>query len=334
MLQVIVAAITAAVMWIVRLVFRNLSDTKHSAERQGIATPGRTAPNPKYFPYYMQNAQGLWLRWTAWRPQSKPCGVVLLVGGLAEHTARYDYLGTQFAAKGFVAFSMDHQGQGLSEGDRKHIERFDNFVDDQVQFLRARFAAEPELESLPRFILGHSMGGLITATLATRHPRAFNGVVLSAPALYANPKKATPFLKAVVSVLANVFPKLPVEKLDADTVSDNAQIVQHYKTDPIIPTVGIRARWAHQMLTSIERLWTRIDRATFPVLLLHGSRDEIVLLQGSEDFAQKSPSVDKKLIVYEGALHELFTDERVGDRVMADVFTFVEARMKKVHREW
>jgi acylglycerol lipase len=299
---------------------------KHKLE---YATPDREPPNPKFFPYYFQNRQGLWLKWTEWKPTADtPTGVVFLVSGLAEHTARYDSIALRLTGRGYHVFALDHQGQGLSEGIRKHVERFAHYVDDLEQFVALRLSAnDGELRDLPRFILGHSMGGLITTHLCMRHPKGFNGVILSAPALASNPAKVTPLLKKIALLLSEIVPKLGLDNLDMRDVSRNAQIYQLYVQDPGVPKNLLRARWGAEMLRAIDHVWLKPERLTFPILMLHGSNDRIVPLQASEKLAQESRASFKKLIVYDDVAHELFTDEKVCESVYADLFNFLQHRM-------
>jgi hypothetical protein len=64
----------------------------------------------------------------------------------------------------YHVYALDHQGHGRSYGDRAHIEQFDDYVNDVMQYLQE--VVEPDcrmrgLDTYPMFLLGHSMGGLI-----------------------------------------------------------------------------------------------------------------------------------------------------------------------------
>ena len=78
---------------------------------------------------------------------------------MAEHVNRHSHVSEYFVQKGFVVFGLDHQGFGRSEGDRAHVEFFQDYADDVKQFITEIIPERyPELESLPKFIMGHSMG--------------------------------------------------------------------------------------------------------------------------------------------------------------------------------
>jgi acylglycerol lipase len=299
-----------------------LSQPKHSV---AVATPNRLPPNPLYFPNYMQNKQGMWLYWRQWSPVGAPTGVVFLVEGFAEHAGRYDSVAARFTARGYAVFLLDHQGHGSSEGERVYVERFNDFVDDLEQFVRVRLAADEQLAALPRFIVGHSMGGLITTHLCLRHPDFFCGVALSGPMIEANPETATPFLKKLSAALSDWLPKLAVAKPGLD-VSCNPQVSELYLNDPLIGAGlhPIRARFGAESLAAMDALWPEMHRATFPLCVMHGGNDKATELSGSRKLVEHAASSNKALHVYEGFGHELFTDLR-ADTVYADMFAFIDA---------
>ena len=293
------------------------------------ASPSRAPPDPELFPQYLQNKQGLWLYWHSW-PVPHPKGVVFLVSGLGEHTVRYQMLSAKFNAEGFTTFSLDHQGHGASEGDRAHVERFQDYVDDYLLFVRTMLAANPALAALPKFLLGHSMGGLIAVharNQSAEHGLQWTGTILSAPALRADPKVATPVKIFLAGLLANLLPKLALDPLNSQNVSRSKQVVELYSTDPLVYHGGIRARWGNEVLQAMRRVGERYDQVTWPFLLLHGREDRITHISGSLDFFEHVPSTDKVLRTYQGMFHEVF-NEPDRDIVIRDVLDFIEARIK------
>ena len=329
-------SIARALAWPVLRLFH----AKHEVLGAG---PSRAPPDPLHFPNYLQNKQGLWLYWREWRPTTTPVGVVFLVGGLAEHHARYDPIAARFTARGFLCFSMDHQGQGGSEGERKYVERFHDYVDDLEMFVQSRLGVKDsaygvKLVSLPRFILGHSMGGLITTHFCLRHPTFFYGAVLSAPAYETEALDVYnkfPIAKAAARFLSGLVPKLPVDKLNADFVSRNPQVVTLYKNDPIVPNNMLALRFGAELMGAMDAVWENTHKATFPFLLLHGTKDKLVSISGSEKFAQRAASTDKKFCVYDDVFHEPFTDTVRCEDVFRDVFAFVDGHMKATFKpDW
>lgn len=308
----------------------------HSCGRACHSVPwaraDRAPPDSDLFPQYIQNKQGLWLYWHGWTalPASTPLrGVVFLCSGLGEHTVRYQMLSARFNSAGYATFSLDHQGHGASEGDRAHVERFQDYVDDYVLFVKRVLSQNPELQPLPKFLLGHSMGGLIAVNVRLQSERNgidWTGTILSAPALRADPKVATPVKRFLAGVLANVLPKLALDPLDSKFVSQSKQVVEFYSTDPLVYHGGIRARWGNEVLKAMAQVACDFDKVTWPFLLLHGGDDRITALQGSHDFFENAPSTDKVLKVYQGMYHEVF-NEPDRDRVIQDVLDFMSNKI-------
>src|SRR5690606_548400 len=95
------------------------------------------------------------LAWRAWQPESAARAVVVLVHGVAEHSGRYEHVGSALAAAGFAVYALDHVGHGLSAGSSANIGSMQGAADNVAALLELAGAAHP---GLPRFLLGHSMG--------------------------------------------------------------------------------------------------------------------------------------------------------------------------------
>jgi hypothetical protein len=66
-----------------------------------------------------------------------------------------------------------------------------------------------------------------------------------------DPAIATPFMKFLARVMSRIVPKLPVDKLPAEHVSSDAQVVAKYCADPLIYRGGMRTNWAWQFLLNM-----------------------------------------------------------------------------------
>lgn len=294
-----------------------------------FATPSRLPPDPTLFPHYLQNAQGLWLRWAEWWPRGDVAalkGVVFIVSGLGEHSGRYDSVALRFTDAGYACFSVDNQGAGGSEGVRLYVESFAHFVDDIQLFIHHVMIKYPELTQLPRFLLGHSMGGLIATHVAMRDPEYFNGVVLSGPAF--GTQVFNPIVESVLSFFASVMPKFPVMRLSAEEVSANKAVTELVQQDPFYSNAMMRARFGRETLLAQKWVFDHVkvgDKTTFPLLLVHGEKDTLCLPERSQKFHDEATSTDKTIKFYADARHEVLT-ELCRDEVMADVLSFIVKR--------
>jgi len=317
--------LVSCVTWVLGPILR-LSNPHHDVP---YASPSRVPPDPSVFPYYIQNKQGIWLKWTEWYPRKgETRGVVFVCSGLGEHAARYDSVAKPLVAEGLHCFAMDHQGQGLSEGDRCYVERFADYVDDYCLFVRRTLTSYPELNGLPCFLLGHSMGGLMAILIAYRDPSAWKGVILSAPALEPDPNVATPLMRKLATIMSNVFPKLGLDKLDVRKISNNPAIVQAAMQDPAYGREKMQARWGYEMLQAMDQVWVGLHLSTFPLLMLHGREDTLCIISGSRKFVQAANTSDKQLVEFDRMSHEVLTELNCGI-VLAEVIKFIRDRMLK-----
>ncbi|KEG11331.1 putative monoglyceride lipase [Trypanosoma grayi] len=292
------------------------------------ATPARTPPDPELFPRYFQNKQGLWLHFAEWAPPRDVTtvrGVLFIISGLGEHTARYDSVALRFAREGYHVFCTDNQGAGGSEGKRLYVENFYDFVDDFQLFKRRVLSTHPEYATLPCCLLGHSMGGLIATHVALREPTAWAAVVLSGPALQMDPAMATPFMRWLARTLSSCLPKLGVQRLDNNLISTNRPVLELAKQDPFYFSPPLTARWAAEMLRAMDDVWVNMENSGFPFLIVHGEKDRLCSIAGSRRFLELALSTDKKMIEYEGLFHEVLTEVRWKE-VMKDVIEFVNDR--------
>jgi len=269
------------------------------------------------FQDFFVNPQGLWIYTRRWEVPVSQClkGLVLLVHGFGEHCSRYDAFARCMASEGLEVHALDHQGHGRSEGDRAYCERFDHMVDDVITLGRRALAMHDLQQGgapLPLFMLGHSMGGLITTHAAQRaflgELPAFKGAVLSGPALKEDPKMATPTLVAIGTMLSGVLPKAELDPLPGSFVSRDPVVVEHYMNDPLVYTGGMRARTGIELLTAMRAAQAMAAECKWPMLLMQGDLDRLVLPEGAQMFYDHFGGADKELKMLKGQFHEIFNE--------------------------
>src|SRR6185295_12607431 len=112
------------------------------------------------------------------REAAKPKAEILITHGFGEHSGRYDALAEHLISRGFSTAVYDHRGHGLSDGLPGHVESFAEYDDDLAKVIEL---ARERAGSLPVFLIGHSMRGLIALRYAARKGEQLAGVVVSAP---------------------------------------------------------------------------------------------------------------------------------------------------------
>jgi acylglycerol lipase len=264
---------------------------------------------------------GLRLLWQSWLPESAAKAHLVIVHGYAEHSGRYSWVGEQLAAAGIAVHAYDLRGHGFSEGEPVFVHTFKEHLDD-LDLLLARVRAEAG--AAPLFLFGHSMGGLIvTLYCAIRH-RELAGLITSGAAIspLEGPLKIFGLIFAVV---ARVRPGAGVRSLSASTVSRDPAVVEAYANDPQVYHGKMPASTIAAIRRAIARVHQDMDTISLPLLVMHGTVDELVTTSGSEKLAESAISADKTLKLYEGLAHEIL-NEPEKEQVLADLRAWIEAR--------
>ncbi|HWV26431.1 MAG TPA: lysophospholipase [Aeromicrobium sp.] len=258
--------------------------------------------------------------WRAWLPDSRPDGVVVLVHGLAEHIGRYEYLAATLTGEGYAVYGLDHHGHGKSAGTPGNIGRMSALVAD-VHTLRGR--AEAAHPGVRVFLVGHSLGGLITLDyLVTQGETGLSGAVLSGAAV--DPSVGSALERAIAPVLSTLVPNLQIVDLGGENVSRDQDVVAAYQSDPLVYHGKIRARTGAESLKAIGRVTVGLPKLSLPVLVLHGGDDLLAAPSGGQLVHDTIGSTDKALKIYDGLYHEIFNEPEKDD-VIGDVVAWLAA---------
>ncbi|MGJ3702391.1 alpha/beta hydrolase [Variovorax sp. AFSI2.2] len=233
--------------------------------------------------------------------------VVVLVHGLGEHAGRYQALAERLHGWGFAVWAHDHHGHGESSGARGGLPSELRLVDDLALVIDD---ARRENPGLPLVLLGHSLGGLVAASLVARGVRPVDGLVLSSPGLDPG---LNGFQKALLAVLPRIAPRLRVGNgLDDNFLSHDRAVVQAYRDDPLThDRIGGRlARFlAHEgaLVQQAAAHWP------VPTLLIYAGDDRLVVPAASRAFAEAAaPSGMVEARCFESLYHEIFNELDAG----------------------
>ena len=236
---------------------------------------------------------------------------VVLAHGYGEHSGRYEHVGDALAAAGFTTWALDHAGHGQSEGERASIGSLAGAVDDLDTFVDAVLDAGG---GEPLFLLGHSMGGLISTAYAEKHQDRLTGLALTGPAV------------AVNEALAALQDMDEIPAIDlSPLVSRDPAIVADYQNDPL-NFHGPMPRTMIAAMVEIAGVRDRLGDITIPVLVMHGEDDGLVPAQASRDIADGVGSEDVTLRLWPGLYHEIL-NEPERDDVIAVLREWLEAHI-------
>ncbi|MCF8128523.1 MAG: lysophospholipase [Deltaproteobacteria bacterium] len=255
-----------------------------------------------------------------WLPEGDIKAILLVVHGLAEHCGRYKNLVNHFVPLGYAVYGFDLPGHGKSYGKRVYVDRFEDYTQTLNAFLDEVRALHPEP---PLFLVGHSMGSLVSAVFLTQRQEDFAGAVLSGCGVVKIPDNISPVTILAGKVFSVLMPKLGLIGLDVNSVSRDLSVVRAYVEDPFVHTGKTTARLAAEILRTMQGIAGQANRITLPILLLQGASDKLVDPAGAQMLFERVGSTDKTLKIYEGLYHEIF-NEPERDQVLGDMETWLE----------
>ncbi|GLB65059.1 hydrolase [Dietzia sp. NCCP-2495] len=262
-----------------------------------------------------------------------PRALLLLVHGFGEHSGRYGKMISFLNDRGITVATYDLRGHGTAPGPRARV-AVETHIQDNLAVRDAVIGwaekAGDSTADLPRLLMGHSMGGLISGESALRRPWDLTGLVLSSPGLAVG-ENSPAVLKAIAPVIARLLPFLPVENLDAKEVSRIPEYIADYESDPLVHHAGVPALSAGSLLAGGKKLLERSPGLRVPTLVLNGSADPITAPTGSRRFALEAgsahdPRPEITYLEIEGGMHELFND-LCADEAYEALGAWLDARL-------
>ncbi len=232
---------------------------------------------------------------------------------------RHYRLGEALAGRGYAVYAYDLRGHGLSSGARGQIGRFSEYLDDSWSYLDVVRAQQP---GRPLYLLGHSLGGLISAAFVERNADGLDGLILSSPFLRL--AMEVPGLKRIgATLLSVVWPDRDIgNPLQAADLSREPDVIEAYITDPLVHHIA-PARWVAETFAAQDAALAAAPCVTLPLLQLYGDEDAIADPAASREFFAAASSADKTPRCYEGFYHELFNE--IGrETVFTDLAAWLE----------
>ena len=241
-----------------------------------------------------------------WEPVAPPKAVVALVHGHGEHTGRYQHVAQAMTEVGYAFIGFDLRGHGRSGGIRGHFPSLDHAMGDIKDFFVFLTMRYP---SLPQFLYGHSLGGLLVLTYALQSKSGLKGVIASAAGLRSEVHDQK--LKvSLAKVMGSIAPTVLIPSgLDDTLLSHDPEVIRAYKADPLVHD-RMSLAFGKAGLRATDYAWEHAAAFSVPLLIMHGTDDRNTYAHGSADFAmlasRSNPDVTLKL--WEGMYHELHNE--------------------------
>jgi acylglycerol lipase len=316
-----------AVLWLaykattIRRASRSAVDAGCGSDSSTVAVLGRLAPaqSIRCQPWDI----GTGVAGYAWHATS-PRAVLLLEHGWGDYSQRYvkqfSQLIPHLLERGVSVYAVDMWGNGRSPGSRGATD-IAAAVEDHLA-ARSRLSEQP----LPVFVLGHSVGGLVTATSVLRDQSGVRGMILIAPALRWDVSGPLRTVARVGGFLLPTF-AMPVPTADPAVQSRDPQLHERLAKDPLMHLGSISWVTAGSGATISHANWPMYERITVPVLVVHGTGDVVAVPAASRAFVDAIRSEDKMLSLVDGGRHSLLDDPPSNEEARRIIVDWLQRRL-------
>ena len=254
------------------------------------------------------------------RPLAAPRALLVAIHGLGDHSGLYPMVPDAFLPLGLEIFAPDLRGNGRSPGQRAYVEHWSELREDLRRLIIRVRAEHP---TIPLFLLGNSMGGLVALDYALHHPEGVRGVIAVSTPLgdLGVPRP----LMALGRVLSRWWPRFSLNTgMDLSGLARDRDVVERVLRDPLFHRKGT-ARLSTEVTAAIDRVQDGAAGFPVPLLVLHGAADRMVSPDGSRRFLGATGQPDRTLIEYPEAYHALLADVG-GDQVLQDITEWITRR--------
>lgn len=246
---------------------------------------------------------GIDLYYQRWLPTHHIRAIMVIVHGLGGHSGLFNNAVQDLVIDGYGVYAFDLRGNGLSPGQRGHVNHWKEFREDLHAFVEYVHAQH---QRCPCFLWGHSLGGTIALDYALHYPSGLHGLILSAPAL--GKVNISPVKLTVGRLMSHIFPRFSLSLgIHKEACSRDPKICVIFSEDPLRHEYG-SARLATEFFATVARVQARASDLQVPLLMLHGSADEVTLPEASRNFFQQVAFTDKTYQEYSGNYHDLYVD--------------------------
>jgi alpha-beta hydrolase superfamily lysophospholipase len=288
------------------------------------AIEGAEGPGPGFADVAFPSLDGTPLRGRYWT-QPNPRGVLLITHGLGEHGGSYRRSAEKLIQSLPIdILAFDFRGSGRSEGRRGVVRSYEDF---SLDLDAANRWASGERPDLPRFLLGHSNGGLVALQTVLDRNLGLSGLIVSNPSLRVKARVPT-WKRLAAEVLRWIAPGITLRTgLLNDQLTQDREIIAEIDADPLRHS-RISPPLYFGMTAAGLDVQARGTEIRVPILMILGGSDPIIDPAVNRAFFETLVVEDKTLNVYPEMRHEPLNE--VGrDVVMADLIHWLEPRLKR-----
>ncbi|MFX1590188.1 MAG: alpha/beta hydrolase [Promethearchaeota archaeon] len=265
------------------------------------------------------------LFYQCWLPDSNVKAYIVAIHDLATDSDRFEMPAEYLTENGYAVYSFDLRGHRRNAGGFPgNIDSMDHIQKDIILFmdLIRKLAEDKKI-----FLMGHSLGGLISIIYAIDHP-GLPGVVVSSPSLglflesMVDKKVAKKLAGSIAKLAPNKLIKISIDQkqLTSDLKILRKQIADKNKLNTV--TVKTLAEINNAMKWAIDN----VSNLTCPLLIQQAGNDKLVDKEKNINFFNNVKSQDKTYKEYDGFLHDLW-NEKGRAQVFQDLYIWLEKHL-------
>lgn len=246
----------------------------------------------------------------------RPRALVVYTHGFLDNHRNHQRLYQALMRKGFAVATWDVLGHGTSYEMRGYVKSFDEYV---VALNAVRQHAATKVPAgTPVYLLGHSLGALITLRAAEVAPAGIAGTAVLAPFLEPKMSPVRKFLNSLSAPMDHIFPKLETPHgVTNEQMFRDPRILAERRTDPyFFPKITVHL--FRQMQAGSAACFRDQSKLTGPLLFLVAGDELIVERKATDAFYAKLKG-DKTYQLFPESRHEMHSDH--GREAVLDALT-------------
>ena len=332
----------------------NMFSTKHKPIKYGFDDPSNPPspdsvvgqiPSGQAVKFLPSSDKTLWLFSRSWELQPQHINytkaTLIICHGTVDHSGVYHELAEELVKVGIAVFALDMRGWGLSDGESMYMNDIETFVEDVDMYYKEIHKQPAYAKVRNRFILGKSIGGLISAYSVLEHPHKYSGLLGLSGAYKPHPDQAvSPALEKLLWALNAFSPKLPLKQIfDPTLIVKDADSLKKWYSDPLCSKAKVRVGYAVEALRCRKELPNLVCDINLPMLMMIGEDDHVVSQDGLEmmlnckreknfDYYLMAPHSQSQMKIYEGGRHNLLAEPELKNKVICDIKEWI------LHRVW
>ncbi|UJF18371.1 alpha/beta fold hydrolase [Vibrio sp. SS-MA-C1-2] len=275
------------------------------------------------------------VRWLRINPQNKK-DTIVIVNGRNESFWKYQELILELSEH-YNIYTYDHRGQGESDRfttnpELGHVDDFADYVMDLYIFMEK--VVYPNIDG-KCYLLGHSMGGVVTTKYVTLFENSIDAMILSAPMFGVVIPKAASVIKKPALNIFEYFTKKPNYALGAiqykhapfeKNVLTQSKIryklfKELYKNNSHLKLEGPSARWVSESIKAGKQCIQNAEKVDTPTLILQATNDSVVDNKAQDKFNEQCQT--SQIMEIEDAFHDILIDkDQCRNKALNEIFHF------------